>query len=41
MFYNKRYILEKEVRINALIEGDTDDVIDVEPENIIEVNAEE
>lgn len=35
VFYNKRYILEKEVRINALIEGDTDDVIDVEQEDIV------
>lgn len=41
VFYNKRYILEKEVRINALIAGDEDDVIDVEPEDIVEVSADD
>ncbi len=30
IFYNKRFILEKEVRINMLLEGDSPEVIDVE-----------
>ena len=30
VFYNKRFLLEKEVRVNMLIEGEKDDVIDVD-----------
>lgn len=40
IFYNKRFILEKEVRINNLINGREDDVIDVEPEEIISESVE-
>jgi hypothetical protein len=36
VFYNKRYILEKEVRINELIEDNEEDVIEVEPIDIVE-----
>lgn len=38
VFYNKRYLLEKEVRVNTLIEGDAENIIDVEPEDIVEIN---
>ncbi len=38
VFYNKRYLLEKEVRVNTLIEGDAESIIDVEPEDIVEIN---
>ena len=38
VFYNKRYLLEKEVRVNTLIEGDTENIIDVGPEDIVEIN---
>ncbi len=38
VFYNKRYLLEKEVRVNTLIEGDADGIIDVELEDIEEIN---
>ena len=39
IFYNKRFILEKNARINSLIDEDRDDggIIDVFPEDIIEV----
>ena len=37
IFYNKRYLLEKEVRINSLVEGDMDEIIDIEPEDIVEI----
>lgn len=37
VFYNKRYLLEKEVRVNTLIEGDTENIIDVEPDEIEEI----
>jgi hypothetical protein len=30
VFYNKRYLLEKEVRVYTLVEGDKEEVIDVE-----------
>ncbi len=37
IFYNKRYLLEKEVRINELINCDEPEIIDIDPENIVEV----
>ena len=36
IFYNKRYLLEKEVRINTLIEGDSEDYIDVDVNDVVE-----
>ncbi|WP_051200987.1 EcsC family protein [Butyrivibrio sp. XPD2002] len=41
IFYNKRYLLEKDVRIHKLIEGDSDEIIDISPEDIAEVNLEQ
>ena len=38
VFYNKRYLLEKEVRVNTLVKGDTDGIIDVESEDIADIN---
>lgn len=39
VFYNKRFLLEKEVRINSVITGD-DDVIDLDPEDYTDLNME-
>ncbi len=38
IFYHKRFILEKEVRINTLIYGDNDEVRDIAPEDVIEMD---
>lgn len=35
IFYNKRYLLEKEVRINSLIEEEDDTIIDVNADELI------
>lgn len=41
IFYNKRYLFEKEVRINILVNGGTNDIIDVNPDDIVEVDSDE
>ena len=41
IFYNKRYLLEKEVRINTLIEGDSENFIDVELVDVVELKQED
>lgn len=38
VFYNKRFLLEKEARINELVEGGIDDIIDIDYEE--EVNSD-
>ncbi len=38
VFYNKRFLLEKAVRVNTLMEGDTENIIDVEPEELVEIS---
>ena len=40
IFYHKRFLLEKDVRINMLIEGNTSDVIDINPDDIIIEDAD-
>ncbi len=39
VFYNKRFLIEKEVRINSVLMGD-DDVIDLEPEDYVEMDRD-
>jgi hypothetical protein len=34
IFYHKRFIIEKEVRINSLVFADSDDVIDINPDDL-------